>query len=101
MGAVRYGATRGNVLRHIEALEARSMDASRLVPHSPEWVAFWDQQAYNHAIGKESLLFPLDAMRAVLQYTDDPASLLGQFCRESEAAVGELAPTCSQDNSYR
>ena len=55
------------------------------MPHSPEWLAFWDQQAYNHAVGKDSPLFPLEAMRAVLQYTDDPASLFGQLCRESEA----------------
>ena len=72
------------------------MDESRLVPHSPEWLAFWDQQAYNHAIGKGSPLFPLEAMRAVMQYADEPASLLGQLCRESETPDLALKPASHQ-----
>ena len=39
---MRGKSGRANLLRRIEELESRSVDGSGLVPHSPEWLAFFE-----------------------------------------------------------
>ena len=68
-----------NRQRRLTKLEAHMTDPSGLVPHSQKWLAYWDRQMYDYAMDAErrrpAALFPLEAVRAVLQYSDNPASL--------------------------
>src|ERR1039457_7707871 len=56
---------------------------SGLVPHSQRWLEYWDRQIFNYMADPEhrrpAVLFPLQAVRAVLQWSDDPASLVGSI----------------------
>ena len=50
--------------------------------HSQKWLEHWDRQIYLYMTDQvqgEPVLFPLDALRAVMKYTDDPASWLARF----------------------
>jgi hypothetical protein len=68
---MRQNASRANVLRRIEQLEARSMDGSGLAPHSPEWLEFWQQQMRLYETGQEHVQLTLEGIRAVMQATPD------------------------------
>ena len=70
---------RSNLLRRLECLEARITDQSRLSPHSPEWLAFWDRQVYNSMMDQEHVPLTVEALHAVMRYSDDPASLVGRI----------------------
>jgi hypothetical protein len=68
---MRTKSGRANILRRIEELEARSMDGSGLAPHSPEWLAFWQQQFRLYETGQEHAPLTLAGIRAVMQATPD------------------------------
>src|ERR1017187_4573220 len=71
----RYGEKRkpgrSNLLRRIEELETRWTDGSGLVPHSPQWLAFWQQQFHLYDTGQPHEQLTLEAVRAVMQATPD------------------------------
>ena len=62
---------RGNILRRIEELESRSVDGSGLVPHSPQWLAFWQQQFHLYETAQPHAQLTLEAVRAIMQATPD------------------------------
>ena len=62
---------KGGILQRIEALEARSTDDSGLVPDSPEWLAFWQQQFHLYVNGEEHVPLTLEGIRAVMQAIPD------------------------------
>jgi hypothetical protein len=62
---------RVNLLRRLEALESRTVDGSGLVPHTAEWLAFWQQQFHLFETGQEHVPLTLDGVRAVMQATPD------------------------------
>jgi hypothetical protein len=62
---------RVNILRRLEALESRTVDDSGLVPQSPEWLAFWQQQFHLYETGQEHVPLTLEGVRAVMQATPD------------------------------
>ena len=68
---MRQKPRRANVLRRIEELESRSVDDSGLIPQSPEWLAFWQQQVHLYENGEEHVPLTLEGVRAVLQATPD------------------------------
>src|SRR6185369_1049070 len=89
-----------NFERRLRKLEANLTDGSGLVPHSLEWLQYWDRKIYafmkdpEHRWPKQ--LFPLDAFEAALQWAGDPKSLIGTISVEDqEAGDGEdnLPPT--------
>ncbi len=65
---------RPNILRRIEELEARTIDGSGLVLHSPEWLAFWQRQVHLYEIGAEHVRLTLEGVRAVMKATPDDQS---------------------------
>ena len=67
---VRKGG-RTNVLRRIEALELHSVDSSGLVPNSPAWLAFWQEQARLCFAGKEHVPLTVEGLRAVMNADSD------------------------------
>lgn len=75
---------RSNLLRRLECLEGRLTDQSRLAPHSPEWLTFWDRQVYNHITDQEHVPLTVEALRAVMRYSDNPASLVGGITRDEQ-----------------
>ena len=68
---MRGKSGRANLLRRIEALESRSVDGSRLAPHSPQWLAFWQEQFHLYDTGQPHAQLTLEAVRAVMQATPD------------------------------
>jgi hypothetical protein len=62
---------RANIFRRLEALESRTVDGSGLVPQSPEWLAFWQQQFHLYETGQEHVPLTLEGVRAVMQATPD------------------------------
>jgi len=76
---MRTKSGRANILRRIEELEARSMDGSGLAPHSPEWLAFWQQQFCLYETGQEHVPLTLEGIRAVMQATPDYDEASGQL----------------------
>jgi hypothetical protein len=92
---------RGNILRRIEALEVESTDASRLRPHSPEWLAYWDREFYNYATGQPHVpLTSFAGARAVMQVWGDPGFLVSTLPNEDDDAVVIAAITHAAPN-YR
>ena len=71
---------RASILRRLEALESRTIDGSRLAPHSPAWLAFWQRQFQLYETGQEHVRLTLEAVRAIMQATPDSHE------------VGELTP---------
>ena len=66
----------GNLLRRIEDLEARWSDGSGLVPDTPQWLAFWQEQVRHYETGQPRVQLTLEGVRAVMQATpDEPTSL--------------------------
>ena len=70
---MRRAAGRSNLLRRIEELEKHSVDGSRLVPHSPQWLAFWMSQFELYVAGQAHVRFTIQAIRAVMQAIPDEA----------------------------
>jgi hypothetical protein len=68
---MRRRSGRANILRRIEELESRSIDGSGLVLHSPEWLAFWQEQFRLYENGLEHVELTLEGVRAVMQATPD------------------------------
>ena len=62
---------RVNLLRRIEELESRSVDRSGLVPGSPQWLAFWQEQFRLYDTGQPHAQLTLEGVRAVMQATPD------------------------------
>jgi hypothetical protein len=62
---------RVNLLRRIEELESLSVDRSGLVPHSPQWLAFWQEQFHLYGSGQPHVQLTLEGVRAVMQATPD------------------------------
>jgi len=74
--------SRSRIERRLQTLEAVLTDASRLVPHSQKWIEYWDRQFYLYMTGQDLNAIrqsPIDAFRAVMQYADNPASLVGSI----------------------
>ena len=76
-----------NLLRRIEALESKSTDESRLVPHSPGWLAYWDRELYNYFTGQPHVPLIFAGVRAVLQVWGDPGFLVSTLPNEDEDEV--------------
>ena len=62
---------RSNLLRRIEELETRSVDGSGLALHSPQWLAFWQEQFHLYETGQEHVPLTLEGVRAVCQAIPD------------------------------
>ena len=73
-----------NLQPRLKNLEQRLTDPSGLVPHTPSWLEYWDRQIYDYAMSGRwpAVLFPLEAVRAVMQYSDNPASLFGSILED-------------------
>jgi len=75
-----------NLQRRIKKLEEHLTDPSGLVPHSQQWLEYWDRRIYEYAMDPEgkrpAVLFSVEAVRAVMQYSDNPASLFGSIPEE-------------------
>jgi hypothetical protein len=69
--AEKRKAGRANLLRRIEGLESRSVDGSGLVPDSPEWLSFWQEQVRLYGTGQPHVQLTLEGVRAVMQATPD------------------------------
>jgi hypothetical protein len=80
-----------NQKRRLKRLEARLTDPSGLVPHLQRWLAYWDRQIYDYAIDPErrrpAVLFPLEAVRAVLRNADSPGSLFGSIPQDQASCA--------------
>ena len=72
-----------NLQRRIQKLEAHLLEPSGLVPHTQPWLEYWDRQIYDYAMAPErrwpAVPFSVEAVRAVMQYSDNPASLFGSI----------------------
>ena len=64
-----------NLQRRLLKLEAQLTDVSGLVPHSKQWLDYWDREIYEYATSGiwPTVLFPIDAVRAIM---NDPNSRL-------------------------
>jgi hypothetical protein len=67
--------------RRLSKLEERRYDPSGLIPRTPKWLEYWDREIYSYMMDPEgkrpAVPFPMDAFRAVMKYSDNPASLVG------------------------
>ena len=68
---MRRKSGRASLLRRIEELETRLTDGSGLVPHSPEWLEFWQRELEKSAAGQKYVRLTLEAARAICQATPD------------------------------
>jgi hypothetical protein len=72
-----------NLQRRLKKIEGHMTDVSGLVPNSQRWLEYWDRHIFNYMTDPEhrrpAVLFPLQAVRAVLQWSDNPASLVGSI----------------------
>jgi hypothetical protein len=75
-----------NLERRLRKLEVCLTDGSGLVPHSETWLKHWDREIYNYMQDPEhrrpKVLFSIQAVRAVLKWSDKPASLVGSLCED-------------------
>ena len=61
-----------NLERRLRKLEGnRDLDPSGFSPHSPEWLAFWQQQVRRYEVGDEHVRLTLEGLRAVMQAIPD------------------------------
>jgi hypothetical protein len=76
-----------NLERRLRRLEQCMTDSSGLTPHSEPWLKHWDREIFQYMQDPEhrwpKVLFPLQAVRAVLQWSDNPASLVGSIPEEA------------------
>ncbi|MBZ5619282.1 MAG: hypothetical protein LAQ69_11255 [Acidobacteriia bacterium] len=70
-----------NLQRRLHKLEAHLTDPSGLVPHSRKWLVYWDTQIHDYMTNEqaEPVRFSVEAVRAVMKFTTDPASLVGSI----------------------
>ena len=70
-----------NLERRLRKLEAVLTDSAGLVPHTQKWLEYWDRQLALFIADQlpEPVLFPYEAIRAVIQYCDNPNSLVGRM----------------------
>ena len=77
------GPVMTNLERRLKKIEAYMTDTSGLVPHSRRWLEYWDRQIFNYMTDPDgrrpAVLFSIEAFRAVLKFTSDPASLVGSI----------------------
>ena len=76
---------RSRIGKRLQRLEAVLTDTSRLVPHSQKWLEYWDRQYYLYLTGKDVNAIrqsSIAAYRAVNEYADNPASLVGSIPSE-------------------
>jgi hypothetical protein len=70
-----------NLQRRLKKIEAHWTDTSGLVPNSQKWLEYWDRRWYLFMTGqipREAMRdSPWQALAAVIQYSDDPRSLVG------------------------
>ena len=84
---------RPSILRRIEELETRLTDGSGLVPHSPQWLAFWMRQYYLMETGQKHVQLTLDAVRAIMNaipddyYEDDPERTSASLVERAESVA--------------
>jgi len=69
---------RVNILRRLEALESGTVDGSGLVPHSPEWLIFWQRQFHLFETGQDHVRLTLEGVRAVMQAMPDHGEAAAQ-----------------------
>jgi hypothetical protein len=62
---------RSSILRRIEELESRTTDGSGVVPDTPQWLAFWQEQVRLYETGQPHVQLTLEGVRAVMQATPD------------------------------
>ena len=82
---------RAKILRRIEELETRWTDGSGLVPHSPEWLEFWQRELDKSAAGQKYVRLTAEAARAILQAIPDEDA-------GDEGGVGEQN-NCHENNN--
>jgi hypothetical protein len=82
---VEHQLSRSRIGKRLQKLEAVQTDDSRLAPHSQKWLEYWDRQCYLYMTGEDRNAIrkcPVDAIRAVMQYVGNPASLVGSIPSE-------------------
>jgi hypothetical protein len=87
---VPHQLSRSRIEKRLQKLEAALTDVSRLAPHSQKWLEYWDRQCFLYMTGKDLNAIrkcPVDAIRAVMQYADNPASLVGSIPSEDSNQV--------------
>ena len=83
-----------NLQRRLKKLEAGLTDPSGLVPHTQKWLEYWDRQMYlrmTDQLPPGQGVGSIEAVRAVMQYTDDPRSLVASIARNEEDRAGEVS----------
>jgi hypothetical protein len=71
-----------NLHQRLKKLEAALLDPVGLVPHSQKWIEYWDRQFYLYITGQDHNAIrqaTADVFHAVMQYEDNPASLVGSI----------------------
>lgn len=70
-----------NLERRLRKIEGCLTDTSGLVPHSRKWLLYWDRQMYDYITiePKPKVMFTIEAFRAVMKFSSDPASLVGRI----------------------
>ena len=59
-----------NLYRRLKKLEARMTDEAGLVPHSPQWLAYWTERTDQILNGEEEVkgcLIPLEVLDAIIE----------------------------------
>ncbi|HTS28680.1 MAG TPA: hypothetical protein VMH81_22570 [Bryobacteraceae bacterium] len=76
-----------NLERRLRKLEVTMTDGSGLAPGSRRWLEYWDREISNYMqdpeLRRPKVLFPIEAVRAVMECCTDPASLVGSI-READ-----------------
>ena len=68
-----------NLERRLRKLEGnRDLDTSGFSPHSPEWLAFWQQQVRLYETGQDHVPLTLEGVRAYMQATPDSSEAAAQ-----------------------
>ena len=69
--------------RRLRKLEICLTDGSGLVPHSDAWLKYWDREISNYMqdpeLRRPKVLFPIEAVRAVMERCTDAAPLVGSI----------------------
>ena len=75
-----------NLERRLRKVEICLTDVSGLAPGSRRWLEYWDREVYRYMKDPEhrrpKVLFPLQAVRAVMHWSDNPALLVGSISDE-------------------
>jgi hypothetical protein len=77
-----------NLERRLRRLEFCLTDVSGLTPHTEAWLKHWDREIFNYMQDPEhrrpKVLFSVQAVRAVMRWSDNPASLVGSIRDEDD-----------------